>query len=188
MTMGSTTDFRNGLIIRFEGDLHQIVEWRHHKPGKGGAMVLTKLRNLRTGASFEQRFRPGESVDIVRLERRKFQYLYPEGESLCFMDQETFEQIHVDREIFGEAVRFLKEGEICEIALDGDTPVEGELPITVELEVVDTEPGVRGDTATGGSKRATVETGAVVNVPLFIEKGDTLKIDTRSGEYLERVK
>jgi elongation factor P len=186
--MGSTTDFRNGLVLRFNGDLHVIVEWRHHKPGKGGAMVLTKLKNLRTGSSFENRFRPGENVDIVRLERRKFQYLYPEGEDLCFMDQESFDQIHVSRELFGDSVRFLKEGEICEIALDGDTPVEGTMPITVELAVTQTEPGVRGDTATGGTKRATVETGAVVNVPLFIDEGIVLKIDTRTGEYLERVK
>jgi elongation factor P len=186
--MGSTTDFRNGLIIRFNGELHQIVEWRHHKPGKGGAMVQTKLRNMRTGSSFEQRFRPGENVDVVRVERRKFQYLYPEGDYLCFMDQENYEQIHVVSEAFGDSVRFLKEGEVCEILMDGDTPISGELPITVELEVTETEPGVRGDTAQGGSKKAIVETGASVNVPLFIEQGEVLKIDTRSGEYLERVK
>lgn len=186
--MGSTTDFRNGLVIRFNGELHQIVEWRHHKPGKGGAMVQTKLKNLRTGSSFENRFRPGENVDIVRLERRQYQYLYPEGDELCFMDQETYEQIHVSRDIFGDAVRFLKEGTVCQIALDGETPVEGEMPITVELEVTETEPGVRGDTATGGKKTAIVETGASVTVPLFIEQGEVLKIDTRTGEYLERVK
>lgn len=186
--MGSTTDFRNGLVIRFNGELHQIVEWRHHKPGKGGAMVQTKLKNLRTGSSFENRFRPGENVDIVRLERRQYQYLYPEGDELCFMDQETYEQIHVSRDIFGDAVRFLKEGTVCQIALDGETPVEGEMPITVELAVTETEPGVRGDTATGGKKTAIVETGASVTVPLFIEQGEVLKIDTRTGEYLERVK
>jgi elongation factor P len=186
--MGSTTDFRNGLIIRFNGDLHQIVEWRHHKPGKGGAMVLTKLRNLRTGSTYENRFRPGESVDVVRVERRKFQYLYPDGEQLCFMDQESYEQIHVPADLFGDAVKFLKEGEVCEIALDGDVPIEGELPITVELEVVETDPGVRGDTATGGTKKAKVSTGATINVPLFISQGEVLKIDTRTGNYLERVK
>lgn len=186
--MGSTTDFRNGLVIRFNGELHQIVEWRHHKPGKGGAMVQTKLKNLRTGSSFENRFRPGESVDVVRLERRQYQYLYPEGDELCFMDQETYEQIHVSRDIFGDAVRFLKEGTVCQIALDGETPIEGEMPITVELAVTETEPGVRGDTATGGKKTAVVETGASVTVPLFIEQGEVLKIDTRTGEYLERVK
>ncbi len=187
--MGSTTDFRNGLIIRFNGDLHQIVEWRHHKPGKGGAMVLTKLRNLRTGSAFENRFRPGESVDVVRMERRKFQFLYPEGEDLCFMDQENYEQIHMSRTVFGDSVRFLKEGEVCDILLDdAENVVSGELPITVHLEVTETEPGVRGDTATGGTKRATVETGAIVNVPLFIDQGEVLKIDTRTGEYLERVK
>ncbi len=186
--MGSTTDFRNGLIIRFNGDLHQIVEWRHHKPGKGGAMVQTKLKNLRTGSAFENRFRPGENVDIVRVERRKYQYLYPEGEDLCFMDQETYEQIHVSRNTFGSSIQFLKEGEVCEILMDGESPISGELPITVELEVTETEPGVRGDTATGGTKKAVVETGATINVPLFIEQGEVLKIDTRSGEYLERVK
>ena len=186
--MGSTTDFRNGLIIRFRNELHQIVEWRHHKPGKGGAIVQTKLKNMRTGAAFDHRFRPGESVDIVRVERRQYQYLYPEAEHLCFMDQETYEQIHVSKELFGESVAYLKEGEVCDILMDGEEPVEGELPITVQLEVTETEPGVRGDTAQGGSKKATVETGAIVNVPLFIDKGDVLKIDTRSGDYLERVK
>ncbi len=186
--MGSTSDFRNGLIIRFNNVLHQIVEWRHHKPGKGGAMVLTKLKNLKTGSTFENRFRPGESVDVVRIERRKYQYLYPEGGDLCFMDQETYDQIHVSSDVFGDSVRFLKEGEICEIALDGEEPISGELPITVNLAVTETDPGLRGDTATGGTKRATVETGAIVNVPLFIEQGEVLKIDTRTGEYLERVK
>ncbi len=151
-------------------------------------MVLTKLRNMRTGASFEQRFRPGENVDVVRVDRRKFQFLYPEGEYLCFMDQENYEQIHVDAVAFGDSVRFLKEGEICEILMDGDTPISGELPVAVELVVTETEPGLRGDTAQGGSKRAIVETGAAVTVPLFIEMGEKLKIDTRSGEYLERVK
>ena len=186
--MGSTTDFRNGLIIRFNGALHQIVEWRHHKPGKGGAMVLTKLKNLRTGSAFEQRFRPGESVDVVRVERRKYQFLYPEGGDLCFMDQESYDQIHVSKDIFGDSVRFLKEGEICEVAMDESTVISGELPITVNLAVTETDPGVRGDTATGGTKKAVLETGATVNVPLFIGEGEVLKIDTRSGEYLERVK
>jgi elongation factor P len=186
--MGSTTDFRNGLIIRFNGDLHQIVEWRHHKPGKGGAMVQTKLKNMRTGSTFENRFRPGENVDIVRVERRRYQYLYPEGDALCFMDQETYEQIHVQADLFGDSVQFLKEGEVCDILMDGETAISGELPINVELEVTETEPGVRGDTAQGGSKKAVVETGATVSVPLFIEQGDRLRIDTRSGEYLERVK
>ena len=151
-------------------------------------MVQAKLKNMRSGAAFENRFRPGENVDIVRLERRKYQYLYPEGDDLCFMDQETFDQIHIPRTLFGDSVRFLKEGEICEIATDGEVPVEGSLPITVELEVTETDPGLRGDTATGGTKRATVETGATVNVPLFIDQGTVLKIDTRTGEYLERVK
>ena len=186
--MGSTTDFRNGLIIRFNGDLHQIVEWRHHKPGKGGAMVQTKLRNMRSGASFEQRFRPGENVDVVRVDRRKFQFLYPEGEFLCFMDQENYDQIHLGSDTFGDSVKFLKEGEVCEILMDGDTAISGELPITVELEVTETEPGLRGDTAQGGTKKAVVETGATVIVPLFIEQGEKLKIDTRTGQYLERVK
>ena len=186
--MGSTTDFRNGLIIRFNGDLHQIVEWRHHKPGKGGAMVQTKLRNMRSGASFEQRFRPGENVDVVRVDRRKFQFLYPEGEFLCFMDQENYDQIHLGSDTFGDSVKFLKEGEVCEILMDGDTAISGELPITVELEVTETEPGLRGDTAQGGTKKAVVETGATVIVPLFIEQGEKLKINTRTGQYLERVK
>ena len=184
----ASTDFRKGLIIRFNGDLHQIVEYRHHKPGKGGAMVQTKLRNMRTGAAFEQRFRPGEHVDVVRVERRKYQYLYPEGEYLCFMDQESYEQIHVEKKTFGNSVRFLKEGEICEILMDDETPISGELPMTVSLEVTETEPGFRGDTAQGGTKKAIVETGATIMVPLFIENGEKLKIDTRSGEYLERVK
>ncbi|MFZ1729231.1 MAG: elongation factor P [Bacteroidota bacterium] len=186
--MGSTTDFRNGLILRFNGDLHMIVEWRHHKPGKGGAMVQTKLRNMRSGATFEQRFRPSESLDVVRVDRRKYQFLYPEGDYLCFMDQESYDQIHVSASAFGDSVKFLKEGEVCEILMDGDTPISGELPMNVELTVTETEPGLRGDTAQGGSKRAIVETGAAVVVPLFIEQGEVLRIDTRTGAYLERVK
>lgn len=176
------------MIIRYNGDLHQIVEWRHHKPGKGGAIVQTKLRNMRTGSTFENRFRPGESVDVVRVERRSYQYLYPEGDSLCFMDQETYEQIHVPNDLFGDSVQFLKEGEVCDILLDGETAISGELPINVNLRVTETEPGLRGDTAQGGSKKAVVETGATVNVPLFIEQDDVLRIDTRTGQYLERAK
>jgi elongation factor P len=186
--MADTSDFRNGLIIKFKNDLYSIVEFQHVKPGKGGAFVRTTLKNLRTGKVLDNTFRSGESVDIVRVERRRYQYLFREGGFLVCMDNETYEQINVPIEYFGEGLKFLKESEEVEILFNGNEIINVEPPIFAYLKVTSTEPGFKGNTATGALKPATVETGSLVNVPLFIDVGDVLKVDTRSGEYVERVK
>jgi elongation factor P len=186
--MADTSDFRNGLIIKFKNDLYSIVEFQHVKPGKGGAFVRTTLKNLRTGKVLDNTFRSGESVDIVRVERRRYQYLFREGGFLVCMDNETYEQINVPIEYFGEGLKFLKESEEVEILFNGNEIINVEPPIFAYLKVTSTEPGFKGNTATGALKPATVETGSSVNVPLFIDVGDVLKVDTRSGEYVERVK
>jgi elongation factor P len=186
--MADTSDFRNGLIIKFKNDLYSIVEFQHVKPGKGGAFVRSTLKNLKTGRVLENTFRSGEKVEIVRVERRKYQYLYSEADSLVCMDNETFEQIHVAKEYFSESLKFLKESEEVEILFNGSEIISVEIPIFINLRVVETEPGFRGDTATGAMKPAKLETGAQINVPLFINEGDVLKVDARTGEYSERVK
>ncbi len=187
--MADTSDFRNGLIIKFKNDLYTIVEFQHVKPGKGGAFVRTTLKNLRTGRVLDNTFRSGESVEVVRVERRKYQYLYKESGGFVLMDNETYEQITVPEDMFGEGKKFLKEGEEVELLVDDDENiVTTELPIFVTLKVIETEPGFKGDTATNVLKPAKVETGATVQVPLFINEGDLLKIDTRTGQYVERVK
>lgn len=170
-----------------EGELFTIVEFQHVKPGKGMGFVRTRLKNVRTGAVLDRTFRSGEQVEEVRLERREMQFLYRSDDMLYFMDTETYEQFSVPAEAAGDAVLFLKEGDTASVLMDGDTPVGVEVPYFVELKVVETEPGVRGDTATGGSKPAKLETGLVVQVPLFVEEGDTVKVDTRTREYIERV-
>jgi len=175
------------MVIRLEGELFTIVEFQHVKPGKGMGFVRTRLKNVRTGAVLDRTFRSGEQVEEVRLERREMQFLYRSDDMLYFMDTETYEQFSVPVEAAGDAVLFLKEGEAASVFMDGDTPVGVEVPYFVELKVVETEPGVRGDTATGGSKPAKLETGLVVQVPLFVEEGDTVKVDTRTREYIERV-
>ncbi|NOY06692.1 MAG: elongation factor P [Chlorobi bacterium] len=184
--MATTSDLRVGLIIRLNGELHEVLEYQHRTPGKGQASYQVLLRNLITGRQFENRFRSGEKIETVRVNRRQFQFLYKEDDSLVMMDQETFDQISISPDLFVSGVEFLKEGEVVDILFDGDVPFRAEMPITVVLNVAETEPGIRGDTATGGTKRAVLETGATVNVPLFIEIGDALKIDTRTGAYLER--
>ncbi|NWF50058.1 MAG: elongation factor P [Ignavibacteriaceae bacterium] len=186
--MPDTSDFRNGLIIRFKNDLFTIVEFQHVKPGKGGAFVRTVLKNLKTGRVLDNTFRAGESIEIVRVERRKYQYLFRENEFLVCMDNQTYEQINVPLQLFGEGVVFLKEADEVDILFDGDQIVNVELPIFSNLKVTHTEPGFKGNTATGANKPATLETGATINVPLFIEEGDILKVDLRTGEYVERVK
>jgi elongation factor P len=186
--MADTSDFRNGLIIKFKNDLYNIVEFQHVKPGKGGAFVRSTLKNLRTGKVLENTFRAGEKVETVRVERRKYQYLYSEGDSLVCMDNKTFEQINVPKELFSEGVMFLKESEEVEIFFNGSEIISVEIPIFINLRVVETEPGFKGDTATGAIKSAKLETGVQINVPLFINEGDILKVDTRTGEYSERVK
>ncbi|MCW8810348.1 MAG: elongation factor P [Ignavibacteriaceae bacterium] len=186
--MADTSDFRNGLIIKFKNDLYSIVEFQHVKPGKGGAFVRSTLKNLRTGRVLENTFRAGEKVEVVRVERRKYQYLYSEGDMLVCMDNETYEQINISKELFSEGLKFLKESEEVEILFNGSEIISVEIPIFINLKVVETEPGFRGDTATGAMKPAKLETGAQINVPLFINEGDVLKVDTRTGEYSERVK
>lgn len=186
--MADTSDFRNGLIIKFKNDLYSIVEFQHVKPGKGGAFVRSTLKNLKTGRVLENTFRSGEGIDIVRVERRKYQYLYREGEFLVCMDNDTYEQINVPIKLFGDGVQYLKEAEEVEILFNGSEIINVDPPIFAILKVTETEPGFRGNTATGALKPATLETGATVNVPLFIDVDDLLKVDTRTGEYVERVK
>jgi elongation factor P len=186
--MASTADFRNGMTIIIDKDLYNIIEFQHVKPGKGGAFVRTKLKNVRTGRVIDRTFRAGESVDAARLERRKMQYLYRSGDQLFFMDTGTFDQITISEETMGKDVQYLAESGAVDVVFHQDQVVGVELPIFVELKVKQTEPGVRGDTAAGGSKPATLESGAVVQVPFFIDIGDTLRVDTRKGIYIERVK
>jgi len=186
--MADTSDFRNGLIIRFRNELYNVVEFQHVKPGKGGAFVRTMLKNLKSGKVIDNTFRAGESITIVKVERKKFQYLYKEGKSLVCMDNETYDQIYVDENLFGDGFGFLKESTEVEILFNGDEIISVEIPIFVNLKVIETEPGFKGDTATGAVKPAKLETGATINVPLFVNADDVLKVDTRVGAYVERVK
>lgn len=184
--MVSTSEFRNGMALRIDGDLYFMVEFEPFKPGKGAAVVRTRLKNVKTGAVIDRTFRSGEKVDDVRLERRKMQYLYESGGIYFFMDNESYDQFEVSEEVVGDAVKYLKENDPAEVLVDQSTAIAVELPIFVELAVTQTDPGLKGDTATGGTKPATLETGATVQVPLFVEQGDVLKIDTRTDSYVER--
>lgn len=188
--MATTADFRNGLCIELNGDLFVITEFLHVKPGKGPAFVRTKLKNLRTGRTIDNTFTAGVKIDIARVERRPYQFLYKEGESAYhFMHMETYEQIVIAEDLISNP-GLLKEGQGVEVMYhaDTDTPLSCELPAYVDLEVTYTEPGVKGDTATNAQKRAVVETGAEVFVPLFVETGEKIKVDTRTNKYSERVK
>ena len=186
--MYDTSDFRNGLKIEIDGTPFEIIEFLHVKPGKGGAFVRTKLRNLQTGAVLNKTFRSGEKVGKPDLVDRHMQYLYSQGNDLVFMDLETYEQFTIPFEKIEDKAKFLKENMEVDVLYYKNEPIAIELPTFVELEVVETEPGFKGDTATGGTKPAVLETGAKINVPLFINVGDKLKIDTRTGQYVERVK
>lgn len=186
--MATTSEFRPGLTIRMDGDLWRIVEFQHVNPGNWRAFVRAKLKSLKSGKVIEIRFRAGEAIDIVRIETKEYQYLYHDGSGYVFMDKKTYDQINVEEKLVGEGALFLKESETVEIMFNGDTIIALEMPFTVALKVVETVPGVRGDTATGAQKPAKVETGAMINVPLFINEGDMIKVDTRTGSYLERVK
>jgi elongation factor P len=187
--MATTADFRNGLCIDFNNELYSIVEFQHVKPGKGGAFVRTKLRNLKTGKILPNTFNAGVKINIARVERRPYQYLYKDESGYHFMHTETFEQTFIAEDIIN-APDLLKEGQEVEIVFhaDTETPLSCELPPFVELEIVYSEPGVKGDTATNTLKPATMETGAIVNVPLFIETGEKIRVDTRDKSYSERVK
>lgn len=185
--MATTADLRNGLTIRLDGKLHTIVEFQHVKPGKGGAFVRTKLKKLDTGQVIDKTLRAGEWVDIVRVERRPAEYLYADNSLYYFMERETYEQFCLPQDLLGDCLKYLKENTTLALLFADGKPVGVELPTYCELKVVATDPGLKGDTATGGTKPATLETGLVLSVPLFIQIGDLIRIDTRSGEYLARV-
>lgn len=184
--MASTADFRNGMVIDLKGDLWAIVEFQHVKPGKGGAFVRTKLKKVVGGAVVDKTFRAGERVTEIRLERRGLQYLYRTDEHFYFMDRENFDQYVLDGSVLGDQVGYLRDGTDCEGLLHDGTIIGVELPFFVDLEVTETDPGIRGDTAQGGTKPAKLETGLVVQVPLFVSSGERIRVDRRTGAYLER--
>ena len=181
-------DFKNGVTFEMDGNVFQVVEFQHVKPGKGAAFVRTKLKNVITGAVIEKTFSPTDKYENAYVERKDMQYLYNDGELYYFMDLETYEQLPLEESKLGDNFKFVKEEMLCKIISYKGNVFGVEPPMFVELEVADTEPGFKGDTATGASKPATLETGAQIKVPLFINIGDVLKIDTRTGEYLERAK
>ena len=185
--MISAGDFRNGVTIELEGNIFQIIEFQHVKPGKGAAFVRTKLKNIKSGGVVEKTFRPTEKCPQARIDRKDMQYLYNDGELFYFMDVENYEQIPLSQDAIGDALTFVKENEMCKVCSHNGSVFAVEPPLFVELVITETEPGFKGDTATGATKPAIVETGAKVMVPLFVDQGDTIKIDTRSGEYLSRV-
>ena len=185
--MISAGDFRNGVTLEIEGNIYQILEFQHVKPGKGAAFVRTKLKNIINGGGVEKTFRPTEKFPAARIDRVDMQYLYSDGDLFHFMNVETYDQIALSSDDIGDALKFVKENEMVKICSHNGNVFAVEPPLFVELAITDTEPGFKGDTATGATKPATVETGAVVYVPLFVEQGDVIKIDTRTGEYLSRV-
>lgn len=183
----STADFKNGICIEYNGKLCTIVEFQHVKPGKGGAFVRTKLRDIKTGRVVDYTFNAGTKFDSIRLETKKLQYIYNDGADYNFMDNDTFEQIAISTEVVGDAAKWLKENDEASLLYAGDELISIEPQMFVELEVTQTDPGFKGDTVQSGSKPATLETGAVVQVPMFIEPGDVLQIDTRDGRFVKRV-
>ena len=185
--MISAGDFRNGITVEIEGQIFQIIEFQHVKPGKGAAFVRTKLKNIINGGVVEKTFRPTEKFPQARIDRKDMQYLYNDGDLYYFMDNETYDQVALNNDTIGDALKFVKENEMCKVCSHNGNVFAVEPPLFVELVITDTEPGVKGDTATGATKPATVETGATVMVPLFVNQDDVIKIDTRTGEYLSRV-
>ena len=185
--MISAGDFRNGITLEIEGAVYQIIEFQHVKPGKGAAFVRTKIKNVMSGAVTERTFRPTEKFDRAIIERKDMEYLYNDGELYYFMDPESYEQMPIGKDQIGDSLKFVKENDICKICSYQGSVYSVEPPMFVELEITDTEPGFKGDTATGANKPATVETGAQIAVPLFVNIGDKVQIDTRTGEYLKRV-
>ncbi len=184
--MISAGDFRNGITIEVDNNVYQIIEFQHVKPGKGAAFVRTKLKNIINGGVVEKTFRPTEKYPQARIDRKDMQYLYADGDLYYFMDTDTYDQIALNSDTVGDALKFVKENEMCKICSHNGNVFSVEPPLFVELEITSTEPGFKGDTATGASKPAVVETGATVSVPLFVNEGDKIKIDTRTGEYLSR--
>ena len=185
--MVTAGDFKNGITLEYDGNICQIIEFQHVKPGKGAAFVRTKLRNIISGGIVETSFRPTEKFPLARIERKDMQYLYGDDDFYNFMDVETYDQISLTRDSVGDALKFVKENEMCKVCSHNGNVFAVEPPLFVELAITDTEPGFKGDTATGATKPAIVETGAKVMVPLFVEIGNVIKIDTRTGEYLSRV-
>ena len=185
--MVSAGDIRNGLTIEYDGNVYQVIEFQHVKPGKGAAFVRTKLKNIKSGGVIETSFRPTEKFPQAHIERAEMQYLYNDGDLFYFMDVETYDQIALNADAIGDALKFVKENEMVKILSHNGQVFSVEPPLFVELVVTETEPGFKGNTSTGATKPCTVETGALVYVPLFVEIGDKLKIDTRTGEYLSRV-
>ena len=185
--MVSAGDVRNGLTIEYEGNVFQVIEFQHVKPGKGAAFVRTKLKNIKSGGIIEKSFRPTEKFPQAHIERKEMQYLYSDGDLFHFMDVETYDQIALSEDQVGDTLKFVKENEMVKILSHNGEVFAMEPPLFVELEITETEPGFKGDTSTGATKPATVETGALVYVPLFVEIGDVIKIDTRTREYLSRV-
>lgn len=179
-------DFRNGITIEYDNNVYQIIDFQHVKPGKGAAFVRTKLKNIKNGGVVEKTFRPNEKFPPARIDRNDMQYLYSDGELFHFMNVENYEQIALNADSIGDSLKFVKENEMVKICTHNGAVFAIEPPLFVELEITDTEPGIKGDTATGATKPAIVETGATVYVPLFVEQNDKIKIDTRSGEYLSR--
>ena len=187
--MISAGDFKNGVTVEIDGNIYQILEFQHVKPGKGAAFVRTKLKNIISGGVVEKTFRPTEKFPKAHIDRKDMQYLYRDGDLFNFMDVETYDQIALNEDVVGDSLKFVKENEVVKICSHNGNVFSIEPPLFVELQlaITETEPGFKGDTAQGATKPATVETGAIVMVPLFVEQGDVLKIDTRSGEYLSRV-
>ena len=184
--MVSTNNLKNGMTLKLDGELWRVEYFQHVKPGKGGAFVRTTLKGVQTGKTVDRTFRAGEDVDQAILEKRVLQYLYREGDFYVFMDTQHFEQTPVAAEAIGDAARWIKEGDTLELVFHEDQVVDVNIPASVELEISETEPGLQGDRVSGASKPATLETGAVVQVPLFINEGERIKVDTRSGEYISR--
>ena len=184
----STNDLKTGMTLDLGGSLWQVLEFQHHKPGKGQAVVRTRLRNVKSGSVQDRTFKADEKVGLAIVDRREMQYLYREGDDLVLMDNQTFEQLHVPTEVAGETIRYLVEGASAVVAMYEANPIGIELPAAVVLRVTKSDPGVKGDRVSGALKPATLETGIVVQVPLFVEEGDRVKVDTRSGAYLTREK
>jgi elongation factor P len=186
--MAKASEIKNGSILRFNGDLIQVEEIIHRTPGNLRAFYQARMRNIKSGKLVEYRFRTDEDVEIARVETNDYQFLYMDGDALVVMDNNTYDQFNVPKSLFGAAVKFLKEGINVVVAFESEEPIMGQMPNSAELEITYTEPAVKGDTSTGAMKKATVETGAEINVPLFINLGDKVKVDTATGSYVERVK
>jgi elongation factor P len=183
----TTSELRKGLTIQMDGELYKVTDWAHNKQGRGSAQVRLQLKNLRTGSNIERTFQAGAKFDDVRLDRRQLQYMYADGDTYNFMDPETYEQSTLSGKLLGDAVNYMRENDTIDILMHGDDFVDIDMPAAVVLTITQSDPGVRGDTATGATKPATLETGLTVQVPLFVNEGDRIKVDTRTGKYLERV-